>query len=1193
MGDLEDETEAMATLEGTLAITPSEPTTHTRAPTLPTGERIANRYIVEDLLGRGAFGEVYRVRDTQTGRERALKLQRASQQTEEAALTAEFALLASLSHPNLAAVHDFGWVGDDVSFFTQDLVVGTRPDRTEIALGSERGVRLVAQLCRALDYLHARGVLHRDVKASNVLVDLSRDHVTLLDFGVARPFTELHEGMTAGTIAYIAPEAIQGVALDGRADLYSLGVLLYLLATGTRPFRGTPTEVCGQHLHQPPPPMTDVPPPLASVIERLLAKSPADRPANGAEVIDLLARATNVALEAETEETRASYVLSARLVGRERSLETLLNGASDPQAHVLAIVGDPGTGKTRLLRELRQRLQVERLQWLSARAHRAPGASSILHDIARAVLTPAVVRQLPEDDRIALARALPELRRDGERIAIPVDPDRAREQRIACLARALGRRFAHRAGIVSVEDLHWASEQDRSALRTLIAETRELGWVTFVLTSRRAADVEAVGAEVQLDSRELGPIESVQMIESMFGDANLLDGTTLGQALLRQSAPALLVQESLRLAVESGTLQRRDGRWSRREDVPALTLREVVERRLALLSDEARQVGLAIAVLGLPTPAHRISSTCALPPERLALPLGELVRSGIVEDVHDPRGGRLYAMHDRFAERLLTLADDAKRRRAHARAADALRDGDWQALERAAAHLGVAGDPRAGTALEVAADAAERAGRPDRALMSIERPIELEPTLRLQLRRFDLARDSGVDAAGALHSLRSMRPRMTPLDALEIDLRRARFEIDRGEGPAAKSCSERLLEDVRQLRASALEHHVLVLRGETERRFGSVADAMMFYARAADLAAERDDRRVEATACQGAAFAAVYLDQLDDAMAFARRAAQAASTTGDPALISEVWRQLGNIQRERGDMARALESQRRAVKSARMGGSRALESKALNNLALVTERLGDFAEADECLRRAIRLKEMIGAYGSARLSENNLAVILVKLGRLARAREVLESILAQLSDSGHIIEAPAHANLGEIAALEERFDDAVELYGKALASARSRAVPQMITHPLNGLLRVRTMQDPDDPRIDAMLAELARVVAVRDQDLGRLRTTRAIVHHARGRLDVALEDAATAYEERRAVLHSVGFFGSEVDIVWVYALMLARSGKSERASEVAAEAQRILSSLRRPDGSADANPLHRAIMSVEMEAPAGWVWRPR
>lgn len=730
-------------------------------------------------------------------------------------------------------------------------------------------------------------------------------------------------------------------------------------------------------------------------------------------------------------------------------------------------------------------------------------------------------------------------------------------------------------------------------MQTLVAETRQHGWVTFVVTSRNADDADRLGADVRLDSRELGPIESVQMIESMFGDANLLDGTTLGRALLRRTAPALLVQESLRLAVDAGTLHRQSGRWLRRGDVLALSLREVVEQRLALLSADARRVGLAIAVLGLPTSANRISSTSDLPPDRLALPLGELVRSGVVEDLRDPGGGRLYAMHDRFAERVLTLADDDDRRAAHARAADALRDGDWQALERAAAHLTAAGDPRAATALEVAADGAERAGRPDRALVSIERALELTPSLALQLRRFDLARDSGVDVRGALHALQSLRRRAEPRETLQIDLRTARFDVERGDGPAAKAGSEALLKRVAELGASGLEHDVLLLCGETERRFGSVAEAMILYARAADLAAEHDDRRVEATACQGAAFAAVYLDQLEEAMAFARRAAKAATSTGDPALISEVWRQLGNIQRERGDMTRALESQRKAVKTARMGGSPALESKALNNLALVTERLGDFREADRCLRRAIRLKETIGAFGSARLSENNLGVILIKLGRFDQARAVLKSILMKLSDSGHIIETPAHANLGEIAAMEERFDDAFTQYEAALESARARGVPQMITHPLNGLLRVLAMQDASDPRIDPMLSELARLVEVRDQDLGRLLTARAIVAHARGDLAAALIDAKRAYELRGGVLHSVGFFGSEIDIVWVHALMLQRSGESARSAEVRAEARGILERLVRPDGPIDQSPLHRAISSDELDPQPGWVWQKR
>ncbi|MBZ0119940.1 MAG: serine/threonine protein kinase, partial [Sandaracinaceae bacterium] len=291
------------------------------------GARIADRYRVVALLGRGGYGEVYRVADElDGGRPLALKLYRVGAAPPEAldALRGEFSLLASLHHPHRARVHDFGQVGE-LAFFTQELVEGVPAHHAGLDLGSERLVRLVAQLARALDYLHGRDLLHGDIKPSNVLIDVEREHLTLLDFGIARSFGRVGE-QVAGTFGYLAPELLLGGSVDGRADLYAVGALLYRLASGRVPFHGTPSEIVTAQLEGPPPPLpASMPPALARIVERLLALDPAARFASAAELVQELSRATGVVISGDVSLT--SFVLGARSVGldpeRARLVELL------------------------------------------------------------------------------------------------------------------------------------------------------------------------------------------------------------------------------------------------------------------------------------------------------------------------------------------------------------------------------------------------------------------------------------------------------------------------------------------------------------------------------------------------------------------------------------------------------------------------------------------------------------------------------------------------------------------------------------------------------------------------------------------------------------------------------------------------------------------------------------------------------
>jgi YVTN family beta-propeller protein len=269
-------------------------------------------YRLEALVGRGGMSAVYRARDLRLGRRVALKFlapDLADDDKFRERFLAESRLAASLDHAGIVPIFEAG-EADGRLYMAMRYVEGT--DLRELLdrdtpLAPERAVELVAQLAAALDAAHARGLVHRDVKPSNALVAVESgdEHVYLADFGVTEHTTARCEpsasGQMVGSVDYVAPEQIRGGEVDGRADLYSLGCVLYECLTGEVPFRRC-TDVATLYAHledEPPRPSacrSDVMPAMDAVVARAMAKDPAGRWQTG----EALARAARGALEPRT-----------------------------------------------------------------------------------------------------------------------------------------------------------------------------------------------------------------------------------------------------------------------------------------------------------------------------------------------------------------------------------------------------------------------------------------------------------------------------------------------------------------------------------------------------------------------------------------------------------------------------------------------------------------------------------------------------------------------------------------------------------------------------------------------------------------------------------------------------------------------------------------------------------------------------
>ncbi len=985
----------------------------------PIQTQINARYIIQEKLGEGAMGVVYRATDRIIGDTVALKrvtinssqldfASRASQGNSgnvRLALAQEFRTLSSLRHPHIISVLDYGFDADRQPYFTMDLL---EEGRTLLAAGEnqpvEAQVTLLIQVLQALSYLHRRGILHRDLKPANVLVN-GHGQAKVLDFGLSTAVE--HAKGTSGTLTYMAPEVIQGQSVSQASDLYSVGMMAYQMFTGRYPFTMHSPSRLIAHIVALQPDVSPIDnPKLAAVVARLLAKDPAARHHDANAVIRDLSAAIQQALPQESSAIRDSFLQAAQFVGRKTELAQLtgaLQATMQGSGSAWLIGGESGVGKSRLLDELRTQALVEGALVLRGQAVEGGGLPyQLWRETAQllALQTPlsdleaGVLKPLVPNIALLLGR---------EVLDAPELTGKSGEQRLTFTLIDLLKR-QNRPLVLLLEDLQWATES-LGPLQQIMMLRDQLPHLLLIATyrddERPGLPDELAGAQV-LKLARLTQKAVAALARSMLGNVGQRQDVV---ELLHQETEGnvfFMVETVRALAEEAGTLSA-IGVEALPATVFAGGVQRLVERRLSRVPAVYRALLERVAVAGR------------------AIDLGVLARLGGATDpaaflqagaevaVLEVADGAWRFAHDKLREGLLrSISDEAKQQqhRAVAEAIEAAYPDDAAYYDVLMDHWRVAGDVvrELQYLLPVVEDMVNRRAQYGRADALITRGQALLPP-------------DDVRNAALLNN------------RAEIRFLQGEYDIGRQVAEAACALAEQLA--LPQELQIALRNLARIVMGK------DVSAARDSYQQSLTLAQASGNSRGISACLNGLGIVAYLRGDLSAARDYYQQSWVLAQAVGDMKLMSAGINNLGLVAVEMGDYADAHGYYQQTLNLRQAIGDKHGIGAVLNNLGNVALNMGDYATARDYYQQALSLRQAIGDKHGIGSTLNNLGNLALNTGDYAAAHDYYQQSMTLVYESGYKHEVAINlAGLGDSVRSQGDYPAARDYYQQCLTLAR-------------------------------------------------------------------------------------------------------------------------------------------------------------
>ena len=1027
-------------------------------------EKIAH-YEIQELLGRGGMGAVFRARDVQLSRTVALKILTATDLPEEEIrerFLREARAGARLNHPGIVTIYE---VGEDEgqSYIAMEYVQG-RTLRQLLREGRPsplEAIDIIAATGRALESAHGQGVIHRDIKTDNIMVAESGE-VKVMDFGLAKMVDAsilTKEGEIMGTVAYMSPQQATGEPIDHRSDIFSLGVVFYELLAGQRPFSGDQEiAIVFSLLNEEPMGLRElnpeVPRELEQIVFKALQKEPRDRYDQAGQMVADLEKVRqamtgtaevtlgDLELIAAEEVVTEDREFRAQLVGREKKLQELkehLHTTTLGEGQTVLISGEAGIGKTRLVSELSKHARTKKIRTLTGGCvHRMK--SYPYHPFVEAIqeyfqlkgvegvqkLESFVDSKAPElKAQISVLKVF--LNLEGQESAHVVN----REELLQSIIKLIERAAAERPLILFIDDLQWADEDTLSLFHYTARWIRRAK--VLLVGTYRPEDLSLPGDKisnllprVRQEMNREGlllelPLERLQsedlhpMVDSLFPGADF--GGEFYETLFNETeGNPLFVLETIKLMKVEGMIVQENEHYRLQESPGRLAIpskvHDVIKRRLQRLNEEEHDILEVASVEGEAFNSATVAECLGLNKIKVLKSLQRLEREHHVIHAAEKR---YHFDHAKIRDLLYQEILPELRQEYHMLVGSYLRANfsqDEQVIPQIAHHLLEANDPEG--ALPFLIKAAERA----------KRVFANAEAIELFIRAGEIAGEiSWEDESRKTDALAGIGEHLGDIYVL----------TGRHQEAVEAYAGALNLKDLPGERCSCLMRKTSSVR-EKQGAFDQALESLRQAQECVQTIAEQDEGRRELGRIWIERGAVHYkMGEVEKAEEEIRRGLDLLEDSGASANLAAGYHYLGIVHRSRGDYDSAVQMHTRSLKLREEINDRWGIALSYNNLGIAYKNQGKKDLAVEMYQRCLEIFEQIGYRLGVAGLYNNLGSLAQDKGDYHRAREMFQRSMEIRQEIGnrHGV-AMSLTNLGLVSLECGQHDRAREILDESL-----------------------------------------------------------------------------------------------------------------------------------------------------------------
>ena len=1005
------------------------------------GALINGRYRVIRLLGHGGMGAAYLVADeAKDGVEIVLKVLQPStiESAAQDTLRQEFSILARLQHPNLVRVYDYGKIEKAGHFFTMEFVNGDSLRTVAQRLSIDELTELAAQILRALEYVHSSGLIHGDIKDQNILVTQNEQglRVKLMDFGLAEQTKTTTDVNVGGTLEYMAPERLRGGPPTPEVDLYAFGVLMYECLSGTFPFTGSANEITQGHLNRIPTRLLQLNPEIPEIwdviVARLLAKAPGDRFHSCHDVQADLERYSN--LRVFDHGLLSARIWDIYLATKNSEVDTVVHAIlqavgkkwvkkEEEVTRFHALYGDEGSGKNRIMDQIKNHLQVEDIDVFEASCNstlespyqpilNAFSTHKLLFDnlsklVSREKLESSPTSTLDKNNKTVVRYERdPELMQYRLREAISGKiSEVAKKTPIILILRDI--EYADESTLELVFFLCRVLEQERFAILISVNLNRASEYTQRIFENQK----KAIGKTLELSFAPLSSQEIESLLNSALQEPQMPEG--FFEELHQHSGGNLLaIVEIITDLARKGALSRIQDTWTLSQDfdlrsVVPVGLKELLRSTISSLSERERTVTRILSVYGSPMEESRLAAILSMEMHDLDTVLQGLLRNRIFDR-------RIISEDVTYDFAIRSLRDEIynsippnKREELHRILAYDLlsqyKQGAAVSMEQLAFHF------LSGKEIDKSISYASQA------ISHLRRVHSNVQALRL----CELA-----DTTLNLETFRHRRPFLH---------KKAEIEALLGENDKALKSFEQLMPMYHQGRAQSL---LLRKIGELQQKLGDVQKAMDSY-NSALLQLPKTDRVGEALIYKELVWTYTHLGDYQTAIDNANKGLSKLDRNQPSQPLAFLFNNLAIACFYNGQMNKAIEFFTKSAEIKKAIGDERGFASTLNNLGAIQNMIGQSEDALTQWNESLEIRERIGDIVGLAETLNNMAIAFMEKGSYSRSWNLYHrsyELMKRIGDVKGMIYSLC--NIGELEYLREDFSASISTLEKGLEYAQ-------------------------------------------------------------------------------------------------------------------------------------------------------------